>query len=763
MKFPLSFLLIVLLFFCDVNAQNSLNKKIDSLLQLTKLQKEENQLKLSRYEDLYKSYISLNNTQKAEYYANLTISLSEKLKLYNVTGDTYFRLGFHHHNYSRYFVAEEYYFKALEKFSKLKDNDLMGGVYQNLSAMYVNIPDYAKALDANFKAIALFTDNNDQVSVAGCYVNIASVYDLLNQQSKAVQYLEKAIPIFRKHPGNEYGTALSYANLGTTYFKSNSEELKKIGLTEGQQYQKSLDALEQSLKFGEKLKEETLLGSIFLTKANVYSALKKNDDALKFYLKSIENYAKTSTNKERAESMMALANFYARTNQNSKAETLLTDVLEIANTNKILGLQRDAYLALSNLAEIQDKPNDALKYYKKYIAFKDEIFNQEKEKEITRKQLQLDFSIKERDYQTKQKFTSLELDKQVLLVKKRQQELLLKQQQLALSDQEKNIQRLSFLQKQASLEHEKQLKENQLKQQQFVSKLQKKRTDQQLLVQQNTIKLNQNISIFLLALAIVLLTASLLVYGAKRKTAKLNKLVSTQKEELQHLNKVKDQLFSVVSHDMRAPVNSLISFIHLLENGNVSEEKLKRYAANLKNALGYTSTMMENLLNWASSQLQGVKPALEQIMVGDALLNVIATMKSEADQKQIKLFYTEKDLVKTTTDPNMLALIVRNLLSNAIKFTPKGGEISVNTNSNEDCAIIEVTDNGVGMNHDQITAFNKAENQLGESSLGTNKEKGTGLGLTLCKTFARLLNAELSAGTNSPNGTTFILKLPKHA
>ncbi len=759
---PLVFLFLICTHLAWSQGSN-LDKKIDSLLALNISYKIEDSLRLTRYNQLYRNYMKLANTTAANNYVDQTILLAKKLNKPVFIADAYFRTGFYHHTHSRYFLAEEYYKRALEKYGELNNKEWLGGIYQNLSAMYANIPDYSKALDANFKAVNIFTEIKDVESVASCYVNIASIYSGLNQHYSAIQYLDKALKIFLNSNGNEYGIALCYVNLGDAYFEANDEELKKVPINKSEKYNKSLWNLEQSLKYAEKIDNNfSLLASINQTKGNIFNAIGKKDLAEESYNRSVDYYSKTSAKKEYATGLLSLANFYIAENQYIKAEPLVTEAIQIGNQNKIPSLQRDGYMASTTLNEKQGRYNDALRNFKDYILFKEQIFNEEKEREITRKQMQLDFSIKERDYQTKQQLTDLELDKQLLLVKRRQQELLLKQQELALSDKEKNIQRLNFLQEQAALENDKLQKENQLRQEKLSAKLQQEQAGQQLLVKENKIKLNRNFSIFFGMLAVVLLVAATFVYLAQRKTAKLNKLVLVQKEELEKLGRVKDRIFSVVSHDMRAPVNSLMAFINLLENGNVSEEKLKRYSANLKNSLGYTSNMMENLLNWASSQLEGYKPVIEKIDVLECLTEVIDTQDINAGQKNIAINNQIPANLMCRADCDMLSLVVRNLLSNAVKFTPVGGTIDIIGTINETTAEITIRDSGVGMDEEEVARFNNTQHYgVNKTTLGTNSEKGTGIGLSLCKTFIHLMNGSLFLKSRPANGSAFTIRLPK--
>lgn len=111
---------------------------------------------------------------------------------------------------------------------------------------------------------------------------------------------------------------------------------------------------------------------------------------------------------------------------------------------------------------------------------------------------------------------------------------------------------------------------------------------------------------------------------------------------------------------------------------------------------------------------------------------------------------------------NMTSLVLRNLISNAIKFTPNNGLIKINTVDKAGQVLINIIDNGIGLSKSQIQKFNQPGNQeTGESTLGTNKEKGTGIGLVLCKTFTSLMNGSLQVVSQQHIGSTFTLQLPK--
>jgi len=729
--------------------------KLDSLLKVNANHVKQDSAKLVILKETYYQYMRMKNFEKSEEFVDKSVLLARKLNLRRFEAQAYYKLGMFYHGFTNFHKAEENYKKAIEAYTIIDDLDWVAGTYLNLGALYIGVPYYVKALEANQKAIAIYLKNGNEVDLASCYANISDIYMDLGQQANALNYLQKALKIFIKGDPNERGVAVVYNSIGQAYFTASKEELIKMGVNPNQKNTLALENYKKSLKIALVNDDSTILGPLNKDFGSVYEAMGERDLALKAYQKANEINSKLDHTDDYAYSLLALSSFYEKDKEYSKAENLLLEALKIGKQSNLLNVQRDAYLNLSSIHEKQGDFNESLKNYKQYIVAKDEIFNQEKEKEIIRRQLQIDFGVKEKDYQLKQQLTNVELQRQVLLVKQRQQEL-------ALSDQEKTLQRLTFLKKQADLENEKKSQTNLLKQQRLKAQLDKEIKDKEIGLQRTELKFNRNVNLILGILASILLASGLFVYYTQRKTAKLNKLVSEQKAELEKLGKVKDRIFSVVSHDMRTPVNSLISFIQLLEDGNINQQELTKYAGLLKTTLGYTSSMMENLLNWASSQMQGFKPIIEKFDVQLCAQEVVNALHATAVQKNITIVNDIKSGSMCLADMNMTALILRNLLSNSIKFTAKNETIKLSSASVNNKIAIAVSDNGVGLLKNQVDNFNNSGYQeIGKSTLGTNKEKGTGIGLILCQTFTTLMNGSLHVESEENKGSVFTLSLPK--
>jgi len=227
------------------------------------------------------------------------------------------------------------------------------------------------------------------------------------------------------------------------------------------------------------------------------------------------------------------------------------------------------------------------------------------------------------------------------------------------------------------------------------------------------------------------------------------------------MGKVKDKIFSIVSHDMRAPVNNLIAFSSLLEDGHIEQEKLVLYIDQIKGTLDHTSALMENLLNWAASQMQGFTPVMEEVNLFDIIHNVMKGIEQSLVKKKLRLdnAVTKDLLVKG--DRNMIELIIRNLLNNAVKFSKQGGRLEIFiSDGSANKTLLAVRDNGVGISEAKVKLINAATVHSLESTIGTDKEKGTGLGLMLCKHFALLMNGNIFVESREGTGSLFTISLP---
>lgn len=353
-------------------------------------------------------------------------------------------------------------------------------------------------------------------------------------------------------------------------------------------------------------------------------------------------------------------------------------------------------------------------------------------------------------------------EKQAALNKQEEQKVLLEKQKLLLIEKEKALLKLQFEKKRSALQHEKNEALSQIQRNKLQAQIQAALKDKRISDQQKAIYNTRKWVLYLVTLSILIITITVLIYLNQQKTKRLNRLVINQHKELEEIGLVKDRLFSVVGHDLRSPFNMLISLSALLKQGNVSAAKMTSYMGELEATLEHTSNLMDNLLLWAESQLQGYKPVLEQHDVSLTIDHVTNQQKTNASLKDITINNEVVTGTHAVCDANMVSIVLRNLLSNAIKFTPKGGMIKIFSNSENGYLHISVADNGAGLSIEKMDNFNTTVFHPHESTLGTAKEKGTGLGLLLCKTFTQLMNGRILVAQNiSGVGCVFNIILPE--
>ena len=274
-------------------------------------------------------------------------------------------------------------------------------------------------------------------------------------------------------------------------------------------------------------------------------------------------------------------------------------------------------------------------------------------------------------------------------------------------------------------------------------------------------QLNKTYLLITISLAVIAVLIIAVFYYIFRKTARLNRQISAQKEELEQLNHVKNRLFSVISHDMRAPVNALSAFVTVLEETDQSKESLIRFSNQLKKKLAYTSGMMENMLNWAASQLQGFRPFLQRAGVREIAEKAIGNAAGLAEEKGIRLANEIPPAMTATIDRDMLQVVLRNLLSNAIKYSYPGAGVTISgREAGPGRVIIQVCDKGAGMPADYVEKINSSDLEVLRSISGTSREKGTGLGIYLCRTFAVMMKGDLQVESGPGTGTLVSVALP---
>lgn len=249
-------------------------------------------------------------------------------------------------------------------------------------------------------------------------------------------------------------------------------------------------------------------------------------------------------------------------------------------------------------------------------------------------------------------------------------------------------------------------------------------------------------------------------FEAEEVKARVATHVRLRKSEqrLIELNATKDKLFSIIGHDLRGPIGNIRDALEMIMQGVIVTDMIEEFIESMSKEAKQTYNLLENLLYWARTQQNEIEQNPENLFLNEITTNMFELLGSMADAKSIELI-NDTDLHHTAyADKNMIETVLRNLISNAIKFTPEFGKISVTSEMENDIINISVVDTGVGISQDdKEKLFSKS---LYYTTYGTNNEKGSGLGLMLCKEFVERNKGKIRVESKIGEGSTFIVTLP---
>lgn len=238
------------------------------------------------------------------------------------------------------------------------------------------------------------------------------------------------------------------------------------------------------------------------------------------------------------------------------------------------------------------------------------------------------------------------------------------------------------------------------------------------------------------------------------------KEVKSANQKLNEINATKDKFFSVIGHDLRSPFASIIALSGLL--GELVKEKdydgIEEYSALIEQSSKRAMDLLTNLLEWARSQTGRIEFKPEKTKLVHLIEETARMFDQIAKQKNISIKRMLPEDHEIFADKHMVSTVMRNLISNALKFTRPGGEVSISARSEKDEIVITVSDNGVGIDSQRIE--NLFHIEYSASTYGTANEKGTGLGLTLCKEFIEKHGGRIWVESEEGKGSVFSFSIP---
>ncbi len=519
---------------------------------------------------------------------------------------------------------------------------------------------------------------------------------------------------------------------------------------EQKQYDKSINCFQQSIKLNEIINNEQAIIRIKNNLGMIYADLRQYELAYEYFVLVLEERKK---NKEPISIIASLVNISVITNnlkQYDKSIDYLNEALVLALRIRDAEQMRSCYGMLAEVFEKKGDTQNMLKYFELYKIFHEKTQRDKITKvQITAEEAKLRAKVLELENQMKDN-RLLEKDTLIAEQERELQGLTLAQQVL-----------LRTMSKRAMLleiaEDKIKIKDLQLREQKIVNELE-------------TLRHNNIRNILSMALGFSLIIAAILwqknkereatnlvLEAHKKQLIEQSNTLLMQAEELKETNKVKDKLFSLVAHDLRNPLNSLKGVFFLVQNDSLSLEELQDIMSKIEKEVLRIDEMMANLLFWAQSQLSSIQTKMQNFDVIPIIYDNFRLLEQVASSKNISLTCDSKqETMMIYADINQIRIIIRNLVTNAIKFTEKG-KITIYVNEIANDWQIEIKDTGVGMNEDQIAKLFHTNTHF--TTQGTASEKGSGLGLLLCKEFVENHHGKIWVTSKVGEGTSFFFTI----
>jgi len=256
----------------------------------------------------------------------------------------------------------------------------------------------------------------------------------------------------------------------------------------------------------------------------------------------------------------------------------------------------------------------------------------------------------------------------------------------------------------------------------------------------------------------------LVILAAVRDISEITKndlLLHRKNAELEILNSQKDKFFSIIAHDLKSPFNAILGFSELLVE-QVNEQDysgVEKFANIIHKSSERAMDLLSNLMVWSRSQTGRLEFNPEFFEIVDLINDVILLLAEAAHQKTIIITKKLPRHAPVFGDKHMIHTVMRNLVTNAIKFTREGGEICISLEEIEGNLKISVADNGVGISSESLSKLSRIDQD--HTTLGTNNEKGTGLGLILCKEFIEKHEGKIEVKSEKNSGSIFYISIPQ--
>ncbi|MFH1195186.1 MAG: tetratricopeptide repeat-containing sensor histidine kinase [bacterium] len=573
-----------------------------------------------------------------------------------------------------------------------------------LGLSYYELKDLKTAIDIFNEAFDLTDEKNEEYFKTFLYNNIGICLNDLGLYEKSVESYLAALKLSIAF-ADSVGMSTDYFNLADTYLLFEMHE-------------KALEYYTKALDISEEIKSPYDIAYSYNGLATYYSEVKEYPIALEYYEKSIALWEKLNDKIRVAENLIGIAEVQKKLKKYEKSYQYYSKALMVCNALNLTVLIGEIENALGELYLLQKDYVQAETHLKTaYSRLKD-------------------LEIKTPLLDTYKYFSSLYSEKNDF-----QNAFLFQQKYLVLKD--------TFYNKE---------KKNKIIGAEIKYELAEKNRENELLKKENEIQnleleKTSNLQLYFTVISVLAFLIAAAVLYSYRMKVKANK-------NLKMLNGTKDKFISIISHDIKNPIYSIMAYSDLMISDfkDFSEKEVYDSLVTINNSSKNLHKYLNEILTWQNAQKNELKINPDRFNLYELVQRVFSTHDLIARQKEVTLVNELDKNVHVLADRYMIEVIVTNLVNNAIKFTNAGGQVAVRSFTTNNKVEISVVDNGIGIPKEDIHKLFRIDESY--SSKGTQGEEGTGLGLILCKEFVEKNGGEIHVKSTVGKGSSFIFTLP---
>lgn len=650
--------------------------------------------------------LEIGEDSLATNYLLQNISLCKELKNDYLIAQSYTLLSKIYINNADFAAAIKVLKICLEISKKTHNPKTRLNVINNLGICYYYMNKFSEALDYYFLGLEENREVKDNLIQGKFLANIGLVYRNLDDFESALKNYKLALEVLENEQDKK-AMANCLGNIGEIYYQKGDNAL-------------SLEFHQKELKIAEETGDRYLIGNSLSEIALLYKNRLCNDSlALVYFLKELNQRRKAGDKYYEAFCLINLGDFY---------DTL-------AQKKQAFAYYNEALLIIENI-ESQDLAAQVLS--KMAISY----YNMGKLKEAT------EYATRALAIAQENNFTH--------------EELLAAGTLANVYKTQKNTDKFFFFkeietnanakEKQELITRIKTIYELERKSNDKIERLNRERLEQKA-----EIKRQRMVQIFLFVAFALLIVIGFIVFKNYEIKRDANFQLAAKNEELHELNHIKDKIFFVLSHDLRGPLCSLRGALGLMEMDILPPEQMKKLIGGLIYRFNEASNLMDNVLYWASIQLDELRAIPENLILKDILDDCFSDLEPIAARKKIRIISTISENDGVFADKHLIVLVLKNLIFNSIKYSHNGSEILISSELKEKFQLVTVSDKGIGISKEMMKNLFEFQYQ---PALGTAGEKGVGIGLMLSKLLIEKNGGKIEIESVENQGTKIVFSIP---